>query len=154
LVFESLTDPSLDEPFTEYGLIARTMEVAPDGLSIVYRMRHEARFSDGHPVTAEDVVFSFDVLRGPDAAPTFKFYYKDVAAIEAVDSHTVRIRFSRVNRELPMITGDLPILPKHVYGNKNFSTDFARVAVGSGPYRVGTSEFGKYITYERNPEYW
>lgn len=154
LVFESLTEPALDEPFTEYGLIAKSMEVAPDGLSVTYRLRPEARFSDGHPVTAEDVVFSFAVLRSDAASPFFRYYYKDVKAAEAVDAHTVRLRFTRVNRELPMITGQLPILPKHVYGGKDFSTDFARTAVGSGPYRVGPFEFGKYITYERNPDYW
>jgi microcin C transport system substrate-binding protein len=154
MVFESLTDSSLDEPFTGYGLLARTMEVAKDGLSMTYTLRPEARFSDGHPVTAEDVVFSFAVLRGDAASPFFRFYYKDVQEVEAVDAHTVRLRFARSNRELPMITGQLPILPKHVYGEKDFGADFSRMAVGSGPYRVGPYEFGKYITYERDPKWW
>jgi len=154
MVFESLTESSLDEAFTGYGLLARSIEVARDGLSVTYRLRPEARFSDGHPVTAEDVVFSFAVLRGDGATPFFRFYYKDVQAVEAVDPHTVRMRFARVNRELPMITGQLPILPKHVYEGKDFGADFSRTAVGSGPYRVGTYEFGKYIAFERDPKWW
>jgi len=154
LVFESLSTPALDEPFTEYGLIADTAEVAADGLSVVYRLRPEARFSDGHALTAEDVVFSFMALRGDAASPFFRYYYKDVQSVEAVDARTVRIRFARLNRELPMITGQLPILPKHVYAGKDFGADFSSLALGSGPYRVGAFEFGKYVTFERNPEYW
>jgi microcin C transport system substrate-binding protein len=154
LVFESLLAPSLDEPFTEYGLLAQSAEVAGDGLSVVYRLRPEARFSDGHLLGAEDVVFSFAVLRSDAASPFFRYYYKDVVAVEEVDPHTVRIRFARLNRELPMITGQLPILPKHVYAGKDFGAGFSSHAVGSGPYRVGPYEFGKYLTFERNPEYW
>jgi microcin C transport system substrate-binding protein len=154
LVFESLSDPSLDEPFTEYGLLSKSVEIPADGMSVIYRLRPEARFSDGHALTAEDVAFSFAVLRGDAATPFYRYYYKDVRAVDVVDAHTARIHFSRFNRELPMIAGQLPILPKHVYGGKDFGGDFSRSAVGSGPYRVGPFEFGKYITYERNPDYW
>jgi microcin C transport system substrate-binding protein len=154
LLFESLTDGSLDEPFTEYGLLAESIEVAPDALSLVYRLNPKARFSDGKPVTAEDVVFSYTVLRGEAAQPFFRFYYHDVSSVEAVDPHTVRLKFARKNRELAMIAGQLPILPKHVYGAKSFGEGFVREAVGSGPYRVKEFEFGKFIRYERNPNYW
>src|SRR5262249_36825713 len=78
----------------------------------------------------------------------------DVAKVEALDSRTVRISFSRKNRELPMIVGELPILPKHIYSTKPFGEGFVRQAVGSGPYRVKDFEFGKYIRFERNPNYW
>jgi microcin C transport system substrate-binding protein len=154
LVFETLADSTLDEPFTMYGLVAQSIEVAPDGLSVVYRLRPEAHFSDGHPLTAEDVAFSWDALRTDGATPEYRFYYKDVRAVEALDAHTVKIRFARVNRELPLIVGQLPILPKHIYAGKDFGSSFDTIAVGSGPYRVGAYEFGKYLTYERDPKWW
>jgi microcin C transport system substrate-binding protein len=154
LVFETLTDASLDEPFTEYGLLAESIAVAPDELSLVYRLNPKARFADGQPVTAADVVFSYQVLRGDAATPFFRFYYKDVSAVEAVDRLTVRLRFARKNRELAMIAGQLPILPQHLYGAKNFGEGYVRQALGSGPYRVKEFEFGKFIRYERNPNHW
>jgi len=154
LVFETLTAPSLDEPFTEYGLLAESIEVAPNGLAVTYRLRPEARFSDGHPVTAADVVFSFKVLRSDAASPFYRFYYRDVQSVEALDARTVRLRFARVNRELPMITGQLAILPEHVYGAKDFGAAFTGLAVGCGPYRVADFDFGKYIAYARDPKWW
>jgi microcin C transport system substrate-binding protein len=154
LVFETLTETSLDEPFTEYGLLAESMEAAADGLTLTYRLRPAARFSDGKPVTAEDVAFSYQVLRSDAASPFFRFYYKDVSAVEALDARTVRLRFARRNRELAMIAGQIPVLPKHVYGGKDFGSAFARLAVGSGPYRVKEFDFGKFIRYERNPAHW
>lgn len=154
LVFEQLTDNSLDEPFTEYGLLAESMEVAPGELSLVYRLNPNARFSDGKPVTAEDVVFSFTILRSEAAQPFYRFYYRDIAAVEATDARTVRLTFARKNPELALIAGQLPILPKHVYGAKDFGEGFVRQALGSGPYRVKDFNFGKYIRYERNPNHW
>ncbi len=154
LVFETLTDSSQDEPFTEYGLLAQSIDVAPDELSLVYHLHPDARFADGHAVTADDVVFSYTVLRSDAASPFFRFYYKDISAVEAVDPHTVRLRFARKNRELAMIAGQIPILPKHVYAAKDFGEGFVRQALGSGPYRVKEFEFGKYIRYERNPNHW
>jgi microcin C transport system substrate-binding protein len=154
LVFESLTERSQDEPFTEYGLLAEFIEPSADGLSLTYRLNPKARFSDGRPVTAEDVVFSFTVLRSPAASPFFRYYYQDIQAVEALDRLTVRLRFAGKNRELAMIAGQLPILPKHIYGAKDFGEGFVRAAVGSGPYRVKEFDFGKFIRYERNPEHW
>jgi microcin C transport system substrate-binding protein len=154
LVFEPLTDNSLDEPFSEYGLLAESMEVAPDQLSLVYRLNPNARFSDGSPVKAEDVVFSFTILRSEAAQPFYRFYYQDIAAVEAVDARTVRLKFARKNPELALIAGQLPILPKHIYGTKEFGEGFVRQALGSGPYRVKDFDFGKYIRYERNPNHW
>jgi microcin C transport system substrate-binding protein len=154
LVFESLTDSSLDEPFAVYGLLADSIQVADDELSVTYHLNPRARFADGQPVTADDVVFSYTVLRSEAAIPTYRAYYRDIAQVEALDRLTVRVAFARANRELKMIAGQLPILPKHVYAGKDFDRDFLQVAVGSGPYGVKEFEFGKRIRYQRNPSYW
>ncbi|MGE3539865.1 MAG: extracellular solute-binding protein [Candidatus Tectimicrobiota bacterium] len=154
LVFESLTVSSLDEPFAVYGLLAERIEAADDGLSVTYRLNPRARFADGVPVTAADVVFSYTVLRSEVALPTYRAYYHDVVSVEALDRLTVRLGFSRANRELQLITGQLPILPRHVYDGKDFGRDFLSLALGSGPYRVQQVDFGKRIQYQRHPEYW
>lgn len=154
LLFESLTSASLDEPFAAYGLLAETVQVADDGRSVTYRLNPRARFADGHPVTAEDVVFSYAILRSEHAIPTYRAYYRDITTVEALDRLTVRLGFARPNRELVLITGQLPILPKHFYGGKDFDKDFNATALGSGPYMVKNFEFGKLIRYQRNPNYW
>jgi len=154
LVFQSLTDQSMDEPFSEYGLIAQRMEVAVDGLSVTFYLNTAARFSDGEPVQADDVAFSFEVLRSPAANPFFRYYYGDIKAVEVVDAHTVRLRFAKRNRELAMIAGQVPVLPKHVYGKGDFGRDFQERAVGSGPYRVAAYEVGKFIRYARVKDHW
>src|SRR5712692_2236615 len=154
LVFESLTDRALDEPVAEYGLLAETIQVADDELSVTYHLNPKARFADGQPVTADDVVFSYTVLRSEAAVPNYRAYYRDIAKVEALDRLTVRVAFARVNRELKMIAGQIPILPRHVYGGKDFDKDFVQVAVGSGPYIVKEFDFGKRMRYQRNPAYW
>jgi microcin C transport system substrate-binding protein len=154
LVFESLTVGSLDEPISAYGLLAESLSVAPDGLSITYRLNSKARFADGRPVTAEDVVFSFDVLRSEAATPFYRYYYHDIAQVEAVDRLTARVRFAKLNPELALISGQMPILPKHFFGGKDFAEDFNTSVLGSGPYVVRSYDFGKSILYERNKNYW
>lgn len=154
LLFESLTEQSLDEPFAVYGLLAESIQVAEDGLSVTYALNPQARFADGKPVTAEDVVFSFTVLRSDAATPAYRAYYRDIAQVEAKDALVVEVRFARPNRELVMITGQLPILPKHFYAGKDFARDFTGAALGSGPYTIKEFDFGKSIRYERNKDYW
>ncbi|MDH4224096.1 MAG: extracellular solute-binding protein [Deltaproteobacteria bacterium] len=154
LMFESLSAPSLDEPFSRYGLLAKTIRVADNGLSVTYEINPAARFSDGHPVTARDVAFSLRVLRGPDASPVFRFYYQDIQAVKILGPLTVRLEFSNPNPELPLIAGDIPILPEHIYAQGNFQGDFNTHSVGSGPYLVADYQFGKFIRYRRNPHYW
>ena len=154
LVFETLTENSLDEPFSVYGKLAQSVEIAPDGKSVTFRLNPAARFSDGKPVTAADVVFSFEVLRTDAASPFYRFYYQDVVEVVARDRLTVRLSFSRFNPELPLIAGQIPVLPKHVYSGKDFGRDFVQRAVGSGPYTVGRVDFGKTIRYQRNPDHW
>ena len=154
LVFETLTDNSLDEPFSVYGLLAESIEIPADGMSVVFRLNPKARFADGKPVTAADVVFSFEVLRSDAATPFYRYYYNDVSSVKALDARTVRLEFSRRNRELPLIAGQVPILPRHFYAGKDFGRDFVRKVLGSGPYTVKKYDFGKSILYERNTRYW
>jgi microcin C transport system substrate-binding protein len=159
LVFESATVHSYadDEPASSYGHLVETIDLAPDRLSMTYRIRPEAAFSDGRPVTADDFVFSFELMRSePEFHPLYKQYFADLKAIVKVDERTVRYEFARVNQELPLITGELPVLPRHVYGapGSQFGRDFDTVAVGSGPYLVERCEFGKFITVRRNPDWW
>ena len=112
LMFESLTIGSLDEPMSMYGLIARDMHLARDQLSITFRLRPEARFSNGDPISAEDVKFSFDTLRSKAASPIWRNYWADVRAAVIVDTHTIRFDFLKKNRELHMIVGAVPVFSK------------------------------------------
>lgn len=158
LVFENLVDDSSDgdEHFSQYGLIAEKIAVAADRLAITYYLNPKARFSDGKPLTADDVIFSFNLIKHPEYHPFYKAYYADVEKAEKLDRHTVRFTFKKYNQELPLIMGQLAILPKHVYGveGKDFGKDFDDLAVGSGPYVVESFERGKHMTLKRNPDYW
>ncbi|MEE8395600.1 MAG: ABC transporter substrate-binding protein, partial [bacterium] len=149
VVFETLMENSLDEPFSMYGLLAESIDVAADGLSVTFRLHPKARFADGKPVTPQDVVFSFRILRSDAATPLYRFYYRDIASVEAVGARAVRLKFSRRNKELPLIAGQVPVLPRHYYGNGDFGRDFVARAMGSGPYRVEKHDFGKSIAYAR-----
>ncbi|HAR65173.1 MAG TPA: ABC transporter substrate-binding protein [Lentisphaeria bacterium] len=158
LVFETLMDGSddSDEAFSQYGLIAQRVTLAEDRLSVTYQLNPAAVFSDGHPLTADDVVFSFNLIQDPQYTPTMKSYYADVKSAEKIDDHTVIFTFSTYNQELPLILGQLSILPKHIYGadGKVFGRDFDEIAIGSGPYVVDNFDTAKFITYKRNPNYW
>lgn len=158
LIFESGAKASAadDEPFTVYGHLWESMDLAADRLSMTCRIREHARFSDGQPVTAEDFVFSHQLMKDPEFHPMYRQYFAEIQAVTAVDARTVRFQFARRNQELPLIAGELPVLPKHVYGvpGRQFGRDFDTVAVGSGPYVIQAFEFGKYITVRRNPDWW
>ncbi|MCX7659114.1 extracellular solute-binding protein [Caldimonas sp.] len=154
LMFESLLIGSLDETASGYGLLAESVEVAPDGLSAVFRLRREARFHNGSPVLAKDVKHSFEVLMGPHTSPAYKTLLADVAGLDVLDERTVRYRFSRPNRELPLTVGGLPVF-SHEWGQgKPFDQVVMDTPIGSGPYRIGPVRFGKDITYVRDPNYW
>jgi len=158
LVFQNAMDSSADdkEPFSQYGNLVEKAEVAEDHLSLTYYLYKKAKFSDGHPLTADDFVFSFNLIKAPQYHPIFKEYFKDIKSIEKIDAHTVRYNFAIHNQELPLITGQMFIFPKHIYGaeGKSFGADFDDMAVGSGPYTIEKYEYGKYITYKRNPNWW
>lgn len=154
LIYDTLTRHSLDEPFTEYGLLAEKIEVAPDHSWVRFYLRPQARFHDGQAITAADVVFTFDALM-KDGAPQYKAYYADVAKATAEDAQRVRFDFKRNNnRELPLILGQLPVLPKHWWSNREFNKGNLEIPLGSGPYKVADVAAGRSIRYERVKDYW
>ena len=158
LMFDSLLAGSLDETASGYGLLASDVAVAADGLSATFRLRPEARFHNGDPVLAADVKHSFDTLMGPHTSPSYKTLLEDVAGADVVDERTVRYRFRKPNRELPLRVGGLPVFSRQ-WGVENgraksFDQVVTDVPIGSGPYRIGSVRFGKDITYVRDSAYW
>ena len=154
LLFDTLLTGSLDEAGAAYGLLAEDVAVAPDRLSATFRLRPEARFHNGDAVTAQDVKHSFDTLMGPYTSPAYKTLLVDVAGVDVLDARTVRYRFKRPNRELPLTVGGLPVF-SHKWGQgKPFDQVVMDEPIGSGPYRIGPVKFGKDITYVRDPNYW
>ena len=158
LVFDSLLTGALDETGAGYGLLARDVDVAPDGLSATFRLAPEARFHNGDPVLALDVKYSFDTLMGPHTSPAYKSLLEDVAGLEVLDERSVRYRFKKPNRELPLTVGGLPVFSRawgRVNGKvKSFDQIVTDIPIGSGPYKIGPVRFGKDITYVRDPNYW
>ncbi|MEH6491030.1 MAG: extracellular solute-binding protein [Halopseudomonas sp.] len=154
LIYDTLTFHALDEPFTEYGLIARSMEKAEDGTWVRFHLRPEAKFHDGEQITADDVVFTFNTLIS-DGAPFYRAYYGDVKEVVAEDPQTVIFRFHHGNnRELPLVLGQLPVLPKHYWEGRDFTKGSLDVPLGSGPYRIDQVRPGRSITFKRDPDYW
>ena len=158
LMFESLLAASLDETASGYGLLAEGVEVAPDGLSATFRLRPEARFHNGDAVLSGDVKFSYDTLMGPYTSPAYKTLLEDVAGLDVLDDRTVRYRFKKVNRELPLTVGGLPVFSRR-WGMedgkpKTFDKVVTDIPIGSGPYKIGPVNFGKDITYVRDKAYW
>ncbi|HZX52445.1 extracellular solute-binding protein [Pseudomonas sp. XK-1] len=154
LIYDTLTHHSLDEPFTEYGLVAEKIEKAPDNAWVRFYLRPEAHFHDGQPVTAEDVKFTFETLMSK-GAPTYRGYYADVDRVEIEGPLKVRFVFKHAgNRELPLIVGQLPVLPKHWWAERDFSKSNLEIPLGSGPYRVAEVQAGRSIRYERVKDWW
>ena len=154
LMFDTLLTGSLDEEGAGYGLLAEDVQVAPDGLAAIFRLRAAARFHDGLPVQAADVKHSFETLMGPYTSPAYKTLLVDVAGVDALDARTVRFRFKRPNRELPLTVGGLPVFSRQWGQGKPFDQVVMDIPIGSGPYRIGPVKFGKDITYVRDPTYW
>ena len=155
MIYDTLMDTSLDEPSTAYGLIAETVSHPADYASVTFVLRKQARFHDGSPVRAEDVAFSLEALRA--ANPFYRAYYRDVAGTDILGPHTIRIRFAaRGNRELPLILGQLPILPKAYWTRDARSLEETTLdpPPGSGPYIIERINAGRSITYKRNENYW
>ncbi|MDO3722312.1 extracellular solute-binding protein [Marinobacter sp. chi1] len=153
-LYDTLMESSDDEPFSAYGLIAESIETPEDRSYVTFNLRDEARFHDGHPITAEDVKFSFDILT-TKGHPFFRNYYADVSKVTVESPARVRFDFSdTTNRELPLILGQMPILPAHYWADREFGKNGLNPPLGSGPYRIGEFEAGRSITYERVEDYW
>lgn len=153
-IYDTLTKKADDEPLSVYGLIAESMEVADDKRWVIFYLRPEARWHDGVALTAEDVVWTFDTVKA-EGHPLYRSYYGAVVKAEALDSHTVKFHFSEGNNpELPLIIGELAILPKHFWEGRTFNEVTIEPLLGSGPYRFGRIVPGRSISYERVEDYW
>lgn len=154
LVYDTLLAQSLDEDYAEYALIADDIKVAKDNSYVIFHIDKRAKFSDGVSVSAEDVKFSFDILR-EKGSPVFSQYYSDVKDAQVLDKQNIKFTFKTTkNRELPLILGQLQILPKHYYEKNPFGKNPLLIPLGSGPYKVKSYKVGKEIIYERDKNYW
>jgi microcin C transport system substrate-binding protein len=160
LIYETLMTKSQDEVVTEYGLVAEAASHPDDFGSVIYRLRKEARWHDGKPVTPDDVIFSIEVLK--KFSPMYASYYRHVVKAEKAGERDIRFTFDTTgNRELPTIVGELPVLPKHYWegtdsqGRKrDISATTLEKPLGSGPYRIKDFVAGRSITLERVKDYW
>ncbi len=154
LLYDTLMVRSLDEPSSQYGLIAKQVQRAQDNTFVIFHLDENARFNDGTEVTAFDVEFSFQTIaRGEN--PSMMRYYADVKEAIVVDKYTIRFNFNNPkNRELALILGDLPILPKHYYQNTILSENPLKLPLGSGPYAIESFDAGRSVTYKRVKNYW
>ncbi|MFN4088792.1 MAG: extracellular solute-binding protein [Alphaproteobacteria bacterium] len=153
-IYETLLTSSADEPFTEYGLLAESIEMPEDRSWVAFTLRPEARWHDGQPVTVEDVIWSLETLK-THGAPFYRFYYQAITAAEKVGERTVRFAFAPGdNREMPLIAGQFPILPRHWWEGRDFSATTLERPLGSGPYRIGAFEPGRFVELQRVADYW
>ncbi len=155
LVFDSLMVRAGDEPDAVYGLVAYEAELPADRTWVIFRLRPEARFHDGTPLTAEDVAFSFSVLK-EKGDPIYRQNLRDVAAAEILGPHEIKYVFAAgaETRDLPLILAELPIFSKAYYATRAFDESTLEPPLGSGPYKVGAFEQGRFIEYDRVPDYW
>lgn len=154
-IYDTLLESTADEPFSEYGLVAESVTTPEDRSWVSFKLRPEARFHDGKPITADDVLFSFESLR-TKGAPFYRAYYGNVDKVERISAHEVKFTFKPgENRELPLILGQLPVFPKHFYGpDRPFERATLDIPLGSGPYRIAGFEAGRRVTYRRVEDYW
>jgi len=153
-VFETLLTSSEDEAFTEYGLIAESIEYPEDRSWVIFHLRPEARWHDGKPITPEDVIFSLETLR-KEGQPFYRYYYGSVKTAEKVGERSVKFSFGdAANLELPLIIGQLAILPKHWWEGRDFAKTLLDPPLGSGPYKVGKFEPGRFMERVRVDDYW
>lgn len=154
LIYDTLTVRSLDEPFSEYGLLAETIEWPDDRSFVQYTLRQGATFHDGKAITAEDVKFTFELLM-QYGSPGFKAYYADVKSVSILAENQVRFDFKNSdNPELVLIVGQLPVLPKHFWQDKDFNQASLTIPLGSGPYQISKVDAGKTIVFQRVKDYW
>ena len=153
-LFESLTTSSSDEAFTEYGLIAESIEWPDDRSWVAFKLRDNAKWHDGKKISVEDVIWTFNILM-EKGHPFYKYYYADVDKVIKENESKVRFIFkNNTNLELPLIVGQLPVLPKHYWENVNFEETTLEIPIGSGPYKIKSFDAGRSITYQLNKDYW
>lgn len=157
-VYESLMARSWDEPFSLYPLLAKSVDVPEDRSSITFTLDERARFSDGTPVTADDVLFSFTTLRD-QGRPNHRTYYRKVEKAEKVGDRSVYFAFKKNpdgswDREMPLIMGLMPVMPAHDWKDRPFNQTTLRPPIASGPYTITKVEAGRTVTLKRNPNYW
>ena len=154
LLFESLTLGSSDEAFTEYGLLAKNIEWPEDRSWVSFTLRKEAEWHDGKKITSEDIIWTFNTLM-EKGHPFYGYYYGDIKEVIKISEDKVKFIFAtNTNKELPLIVGQLPVLPKHYWENKNFEETTLDMPLGSGPYKIKSFDAGRSITYELNEDYW
>ena len=153
LTVETLLGRSYDEPFTLYGLLAESVETDAARSYVAFTLREGARFSDGSPVTPEDVLWSFETL-GTKGSPRYAAAWSKIATSEITGPRTVRFTFNTADRELPLVLGPRPILKKAQWEGKDFSASSLEAPIGSGPYTVAEFEPGRFISYRKTPDWW
>ena len=154
LVYEQLLADSIGEMAAEYALIAESVTYPSDYGWVEFNLNPKARWHDGTPITPEDVIFSFNILT-TEGSPQYAFYYANVTGVEKTGDNTVKFTFDQSgNRELPLIMGQLPVLPKHYWEGRDFDAPTLDPPLGSGPYRVSDVRPGRSITLERVKDYW
>jgi microcin C transport system substrate-binding protein len=154
LMFETLLTGTMDEPTTAYGLLAEDIEVAPDKLSATFRLNPAARFHDGKPVMAADVKYTFDRLMSKEATPQYRVIFGDVKRAVVTGPRTIRFEFAHASADLPLLVGSLPVFSRDWGAGKPFDQVIMDVPIASGPYRIGRMNYGRDITYNRDPNYW
>ena len=158
MMFDTLLVGNMDEPTTAYGLLASDIQVASDRMSVTFQIHPQARFHNGDPVLANDVKHSFERLTSKQAAPQYRTYFGEVKGATVLGERSIRFDFVRPNGELPLIVGGLPVFSQKwgLQGSTNKPLDqmITDIPIASGPYRIGPVQFGKDITYVRDPGYW
>ena len=154
LIYDTLMASAMDEPLSMYGLLAESIDTPADRSWVAFTLRKEARWHDGRPVTPDDVIYTFNLLR-EKGQPIYRFYYASVAKVEKTGDRTVRFTFRPgENRELPLILGQLNVLPKHYWEGRDFTKTTLEPPLGSGPYRIEAVDAGRSLTYRRVADYW
>ncbi len=158
MVFDTLLVGNMDEPTTAYGLLASDIQVAPDRSWVTFTLNPQARFHNGDPVLAADVKHSFERLTSPQAAPQYRTYFGEVKSATVLSQRQIRFDFQRPNSELPLIVGSLPVFSRQwglqTGGHKPLDQMVMDMPIASGPYRIGPVQFGRDVTYVRDPDYW
>ena len=153
LIYDTLTVNGTEEAFTQYGLIAEKIELPADRSWVVFHINPKATFADGHPITAEDVEFTFNTLL-EKGKPFYRYYYGSVKSVAVLDKYRIRFELGTDNQELALILGQLAVLPKHYWQDNDFTKADLAIPLGSGPYKLKGYDAGKRVVYERRKDYW